>query len=261
MTAEQKELARGLLKTCTSLSGYEKAVAIMSLESILHDLEKNGTNVRNPEWYFFSFFGTPSKTGKWGFRIEGHHLSLNLTLDRGQVIGSTPFFFGANPAEYKAGPRKGEQVLPEAETLPARLVEALDEGQRKVALQGKQFPEIQQGNSKPTVDEPVGLPASKMDVKQKDLLLAVVKGYLSRKPASVAAAELAEVEKAGIDKIYFAYAGEVGKSGKPHTYRIQGPTILVEFLNIQADSGGNPANHIHSGLRKINGDFGLSAAK
>src|SRR6185437_13820368 len=96
MTAEQKDLARALLRAGTSKSGYDKATTIMSLESVLHDLEKNGAMVRNPEWYFFTIFGTPSRTSKWGWRVEGHHLSLNFVVDRGKVTAATPAFFGAN---------------------------------------------------------------------------------------------------------------------------------------------------------------------
>ncbi len=98
MTDAEKDAARDLLKTGASDDGYNKAVTIMSLENILRELEKNGANVRNPEWYFVSIFGKPAKTGKWGWRVEGHHLSLNFTLEDGKVIGSTPAFFGANPA-------------------------------------------------------------------------------------------------------------------------------------------------------------------
>ncbi len=263
MTGDQKELARGLVKACTSMTGYDKAITIMSLESILRDLEKSkgGAMVRDPYWYFFSFFGTPSKTGKWGFRIEGHHLSLNFTLDRGQVIGFTPCFFGANPAEIKQGPDKGKQILPEAENTALKLAEALAPDQRKTAFQQKQFPEIEQGKSAPNVGPPVGLPASQMTAKQKEMLLALIKGYLSRVPPDVAAAEMAEVEKAGLDKVYFAFAQDKDKKGNPHTYRVHGPTFLIEFLNVQPDSAGNPANHIHSVWRKLKGDFGLAAAK
>ncbi len=260
MTAAQKELARVLVKACTSASGFEKANTIMHLEEILRELEKTkgGTMVRNPQWYFFSFFGTPSRTGKWGFRIEGHHLSLNFTLDRGQVVGFTPCFFGANPAQYKAGPMAGTMVLPEAETLALQLAAALDEGQRKAAFQTKQFPEIEQGKTAPHVGEPVGLPAARMNDKQKAMLLALIKGYLSRVPDDVSAAEFAEVEKAGLDKVFFAFVQENDKPGKPHTYRVHGPTFVIEFLNVQADSAGNPANHIHSVWRKVKGDFGLA---
>jgi hypothetical protein len=262
MTAEQKAAALALVKAGTSESGYTKAVTIMSLESILHDLEKpkGGAMVRDPEWYFFTVFGTPSKTGKWGWRVEGHHLSLNFTIDRGKVLAATPAFFGANPAEVKGGDRKGLRTLPEAEDYAKELFDSLDDAQRKVAFQAKQFPEIEQHVTKPTTGfaTPVGLPAAKMTEKQQSILWKLVAGYAERMPGEVAKLQLEEVKAAGVDKIHFGFARDDDKPGKPYTYRVQGPTFVVEFLNVQADSAGNPANHIHSAWRNVNGDFGLT---
>jgi len=257
MTAEQKAAALELLRAGTTAKSYTTATTIMSLESILRDLEKGGAMVRNPGWYFFTVFGTPSKTGKWGWRVEGHHLSLNFTLDKGKIVSATPSFFGANPATIKQGPRKGYQTLPEAEQLAKDLFDALDEDQKKVALQDKQFPEIEQGKAKPNVGEPKGLPASKLNDKQKAVLLKLVRSYADRMPEEVARLEMDRVEKAGTDKIHFAFAQEADKPGKPHTYRVQGPSFVIEFLNVQGDSGGNPANHIHSAWRNLQGDFGI----
>ena len=141
----------------------------MSLENILRELEKNGANVRNPEWYFVSIFGKPAKTGKWGWRIEGHHLSLNFTLEDGKVIASTPAFFGANPALVMEGDKKGLRTLPEAEDYAQELFASLDDDEKKVAFQAKQFPEIEEGKAKPNAGAPVGLPASKMNEKQRNL--------------------------------------------------------------------------------------------
>ncbi len=259
MTAAQKESALALVKAGTSTEGYTKATTIMSLESILHDLEKGGQIVRNPDWYFFSIFGKPSRTGRWGWRVEGHHLSLNFTLDGGKVIGSTPAFFGANPALVQSGDRKGLRTLPEAEEHAMALFDSLDEGQRKVAFQAKQFKDIEEGKSAPNVGDPVGLPAAKMNDKQRDILNKLLKGYADRMPVDVAAGELAQVKEAGMDKVHFAFAREDDKPGKPYTYRVQGPTFVVEFLNVQADSARNPANHIHSAWRNIKGDFGVSS--
>jgi hypothetical protein len=255
MTQEQKEAARALLRAGTTSDGFTTATTIMSLESILKELEKGGSMVRNPGWYFFTIFGTPSKTGKWGWRVEGHHLSLNLTIDSGKVIAATPSFFGANPATVKQGPRKGERTLAEAEDLAKDLFKALDDEQRKVALQEKQFREIEEANIKPTVDAPQGLAAAKMTEEQRGILLKLLQAYSRRMPPEVAEAEMTEVKK-DLDQVHFAYAGGV-EPGKAHTYRIQGPTFVVEFLNVQADSARNPANHIHSVWRHLKGDFGL----
>jgi hypothetical protein len=259
MTEPQKKAALTLVRAGTSTDGYSKATTIMSLESILHELEKNGANVRNPEWYFFSVFGKPSRTGKWGWRVEGHHLSINFTLDGAKVIGATPFFFGANPAEVKAGDRKGLRTLPEAQDHALALFDSLDAEQKKVAFQPKQFNEIEEGKPAPNVGDPVGLPAAKMTDKQREILNKLIRAYADRMPPEVAGVELAKVKEAGIEKVHFAFAREDEKPGKPYTYRVQGPTFVIEFLNVQSDSARNPANHIHSGWRNLKGDFGQTA--
>lgn len=257
MKADQKEAALALVKAGTSMSGYDKAVTIMSLEAILRDLEKGKAMVRNPDWYFFTVFGTPSKTGKWGWRVEGHHLSLNFTVDQGKVISATPSFFGANPATVKDGPKKGLRTLAEAEDLAKQLFKSLNADQRKIAFKEGQFPEIEQAKTAPNVGEPIGLPGAKMTEEQKGILLKLLQSYTARMPEDVGAAEFTQVKEGGLDKVYFGFAGGV-EEGKPHTYRVHGPTFLVEFLNMQADSAGNPANHIHSAWRNLRGDFGLT---
>jgi hypothetical protein len=257
MTAEQKKAALEIVRAGTSMEGYTKATTIMSLEAILADLEKGGAMVRKPDWYFFTVFGTPSKNGKWGWRVEGHHLSLNFTMDKGEVVSATPAFFGANPAVVKDGDKKGLQTLPEAEEPVRDLFKSLDDEQKKVVVQGKSFPETAAKTTAPKVADPIGLAGAKMNDKQKQILQKIVDGYANRMPADVAAVQLAEVKQSGIDKVYFALAG-TPEAGKPYTYRIQGPTFVIEFLNEQADSAKNLANHIHSSWRTIKGDFGLA---
>jgi hypothetical protein len=258
MTDAQRQAAMELLRTGTSEHGFEQARTIMSLESILHELEKNGTNVRNPDWYFFSIFGTPAKTGKWGWRVEGHHLSLNYTVENGQVVSATPAFFGANPATVKAGPKKGLRTLPNAEDLARKLFLALDEQQQKTARQEAHFKEISGYTSAPQLGPPTGLSAGKMTPAQRELLVQLIKAYADRMPADVAAEQMRQVEAGGLDAIHFGWSGGV-EPGQPHTYRVQGPKFVVKFLNVQADSAGNPANHIHSAWRVPQGDFALTA--
>src|SRR5262249_18605741 len=174
MTAEQKRAALGLIKAGTSDKGYTKATTIMSLEAILAELEKGGAMVRKPQWYFFTIFGTPSKNAKWGWRVEGHHLALNFVIDKGKVVAATPAFFGANPATVQDGPRKGLRTLPEAEDLARALFQSLDDDQKKVALQEKQFPEIEQGKAAPNLGAPKGLPAAQMTDQQREQLVKLL---------------------------------------------------------------------------------------
>jgi hypothetical protein len=261
MTPEQKKLALGLLAAGTSKHGGQEAVTIMSLEAILREVEKGGTNVRDPEWYFFTIFGAPSKTGKWGWRVEGHHLSLNFTMDGTHIVASTPAFFGANPATVKGGDKKGLRTLAAAEDLPRELFNALDEDQKKIAHQKSDkkkgfFREIEQKNLAPTLGPPVGVPAAKMTDAQKAILMKLLAAYTQRMPEEVAEMEMKLVREAGIDKIHFAFAGSL-EPGQAHSYRVQGPTFVIEFINEQADGSGNPANHIHSAWRRVKGDFGI----
>jgi Protein of unknown function (DUF3500) len=270
MTAEQKKAALALVKAGTSESGYVAATTIMSLESILLEQEgKKGAMVRNPGWYFFTIFGSPSKTGKWGWRVEGHHLSINFTMEGMQVVASSPCFFGANPAEVKSGANKGKRVLPQAEDFARDLFKSLDEDQKKIAYQKMPFDEpgenpktkgkqaYKSRTKTPLVGKTVGLAAEKMTKEQRETLHKLVKSYTGRLPADVAELEWKQVKDGGFENIHFGFTGSAEGAGKGFTYRVQGPSFVIEFLNMQSDSGGNPANHIHSCWRRIQGDFGI----
>jgi hypothetical protein len=257
MTAEQRTAALAILRSALSPGGFESASTIMSFENLLNELEAGGAMVRNPGWYFFTVFGEPSQTGKWGFRVEGHHLTVNFTLDSGKIVSTTPTVFGSNPAVVLQGPRKGEKPIYQVDQAARDLIGALDEDQKKVAFQSKQFPEIKTHTKAPKADKPVGVTLKQMDPKQQELLVKLVRTYADRMPDDVAAKNMAAVTNAAPEDIHFAYAGKF-EQGEPHTYRVQGPTFVIEFLNVQADSAKNPANHIHSGWRTLAGDFGLT---
>jgi hypothetical protein len=257
MSPAQKTAALDLVRSGTSEKGNVATVTIMSLEAILAEQEKKGSMVRNPEWYFFTVFGDPSKTGKWGWRVEGHHLSLNFTMDGAQVVASTPAFFGSNPAEIKSGPKKGHRPLAAAEDHARELFRSLSADQQQAAHQPKHFPEPGQKTLTPKLGDPVGLAAAQLNEAQRTTLMKLLKTYTDRMPPAVGAAEYKLAKEASLDRIYLAYSGDA-TPGKGMTYRVHGPTFVVEFLNIQNDSAGNPANHVHSAWRRIKGDFGLN---
>jgi hypothetical protein len=255
MNAEQKAALLNLLKAGLSAKGYDQATTIMSLEGILLELEgPKGAMVRNKEWYFASIFGEPSNTGTWAWRFEGHHMSINVTLDKGRVVSATPMMFGANPAEVKDGPKKGLRTLPEIEDLARDLIKGLSADQSKVAKQAKALPEIKEKQVNADVGEPIGIAYAKLDEAGKKTLWNLVEAYANRIPTDAASEELARVKAAGLDKIHFAYSGDP-TPGKGYCYRIHGPTFVVEFLNMQADGARNPANHIHSAWRRLPRDF------
>jgi hypothetical protein len=261
MTAEQRAAALALLKTGLSAKGYEQASAIEGMEPLLAELEgSKGLNTRNPGWYFVSVFGQPSATGNWGWRFEGHHLSVNYTLANGEVISATPLLFGANPADVKSGSRKGLRILPDIEDQARSLINSLSPEQVAIAKQPtpKNYNdlEIKEGQPKAEVGKPVGLTADKMTALQKETLTKLLNAYLDRMPEDLAQAERKRVKATPDAKLYFDYTGST-VPGEPYTYRVYAPEFVVEFLNVQADSAKNPANHIHSAWRKIPADLGV----
>ncbi len=265
MNAEQRKRAHALLASALSEIGYHKATEIMSLEEILRELEQNraGGPLRDPERYYFTLFGQPDADGNWALSIEGHHLSLNFVVEKGRVVSHTPAFFGANPAEVKTelavGPKKGTRTLAKEEQLAFDLVGSLSGDQRQRAVIAEKAPHDLRaaGEPQPPDSAPEGLIARDMSDSQRKTLRALIESYLENMPADVAAMRRAELDDDGLETVHFAWAG-APRPGIGHYYRLQGRRFLVEFVNTQPDSAGNPANHIHSVWRDLRGDFGLS---
>jgi len=253
MTPSQRVLAHDLLQAGLSQRGYLTATQIMALESVLAVLEAAQPRfVRDPERYFFSIFGTPSTRGTWGWRVEGHHLSLHFTVIDGTLVAGAPSFFGANPAEVREGPKKGLRVLGPEEDAARALVESLDSSQRKRAIINTDAPNdiVTMANVKIDPLSPVGIPASALTAAQRAQLKKLIDVYAGYMADDIAADRLTRIEQAGWDKVAFAWAGSLER-GQKHYYRVQGPTFLIEYDNTQ-----NDANHIHSVWRDFNRDFG-----
>ena len=247
----QRQLVTGLLSSGLSEHGFKKASTIMSLETILRELE--GWEGRDPELYYLTLFGQPQSNEPWGWRFEGHHLSLNFTIVSAEQIAITPFFFGSNPAEVQHGPHKGLRALAGEEDFARALLKSLDAEQRRLAVISNSAPQdILSGRSRKADPlTPAGIHAAKLSEKQKDILMSLLIEYLSSMAPDIAAVRLEGLRSAGFGSISFAWAGN-SERGQPHYYRIQGPSFLIEYDNIQ-----NNANHIHSVWRDFNGDFGL----
>ena len=258
MSEAQRDLARNLLRAALSQKGMLTATSIMDLETVLKGIEnaqrggRAGGMTRDPELYFFSVFGSPGPKGIWGWRVEGHHVSLHFSIANNTAVASSPAFFGSNPHEIREGPQTGHRILAAEEDTGRALVMALDEKQRASAIFNAAAPGDIVTMTTLKVDPlmPPGIPASAMTAKQRELLMQIVDVYASKMAEDTAAARLAKIKQSGLDKITFAWAGEVEK-GKRHYYRVQGPTFLIEYDNFQ-----NDGNHVHSVWRDFNGDFG-----
>ena len=94
-----------------------------------------------------------------------------------------------------------------------------------------------------------------MTASQQALLHDLINEYTSRMVDDIAAERIRRINAAGFDKVAFAWIG-ADALHEPHYYRVQGPTFLIEFDNVQSS-----ANHIHSVWRDFNGDFGDDVLK
>ncbi|HVE66247.1 MAG TPA: DUF3500 domain-containing protein [Thermoanaerobaculia bacterium] len=240
MNAGQRAAALALLRASSSARGYEKAAGVIELEGILRELEAFGWS-RDPELYWVTVFGDPVEDRLWGWRFEGHHLSLNFSATRGAAFVSTPAFFGANPARVATGPRAGWRVLAAEEDLARRLLSMLDPGERRRAILSDSAPgDILTRAGRRLPPEPAGLPAAEMSAAARDVLRSLVGAYVENARPEVAAARWKRIAAAGEGNILFAWAGSAAR-GSGHYYRIHGPTFVVEYDNTQ-----NGANHVHS---------------
>ena len=207
---------------------------------------------RDRDAYLFSVFGTPSVSGAWGWRVEGHHVSLRFTIVKGSAIASSPAFLGTNPAEVRDGAQKGLRILAAREDAARALIDSLDASQRSAAIINAVAPTdiVTMNKNDITPLDPSGISAGSLTAKQRALLMQVIDAYASAMEADIAAEIAKRIQQAGAGKITFAWAGETER-GKKHYYRVQGPTFLIEFDNTQ-----NDGNHVHSVWRDFDGDFG-----
>lgn len=255
MDGWQVELAHRLLGTGLSGSGMHRARTIIDLESILGEMEGPGGKwKRDPERYYVSVFGTPGN-GEWGWRFEGHHVSVNYTIVNGELIGPTPVFLGANPAKVLHGSTEGVRALKEEEDVARDLLASLDGTQKEVAIVSDEAPADMLTKNVPMVtseldSEPDGLRASEMTDLQQTTLHQLIEVYVGRLPDALATDEKARVAEVDAEEIRFAWAGPEAR-GQGHYYRVLAPTFLAEY-----DCTQNDANHIHAVWRDLQNDFG-----
>lgn len=250
---KQRQAALTLLKAYLSDQGFQKANNIMALENVLREVENRGPDdsYRDPLNYSITVFGTPSADRIWGWRLEGHHLSLNFSSDNHEIVSSTPTFWGSNPAVVRTGRYRGRQILKAETDLGFTLVNSLSMDQLRTAVVSQKAPaDIITGNQRRAeLQEPAGLGYSDMNDAQKKLLLQLLNVYVKNYQLGFSKRLMEKIEKAGIENLSFAWAGSL-QPGAGHYYRIQGPMLLIEYDNTQ-----NNANHVHTVVRDLTNDF------
>ena len=261
MDAGQRELALAVMESGLTPQSYGQAIQIMEHEDILGPLEVEmgiPTFVRDRELYYFTIFGRPGPEDPWGWRVEGHHVSLHFSVWGDNVTSVTPFFFGANPAEVRKGAKTGLRILGDREDIALELAHSLDRNQLAEAVIYDEAPlDILSYNSS-KVSFPFrtqGLATARMTGSQKETMMALVSEYVGQVRTDLAEEKLAAMRKDGIDHLHLSWAGPVSKDA-PHYYRIHGGNFVVEFDNRQ-----DGANHIHSVWRDIENDFAVDVLR
>ena len=273
MNEHQRHLALELLKAGTGTAGYEEIQKIRSREPVLREIRgpKDPNYVlSDSDLYYWSIFGTPSANDTWGLRVEGHHISVNLTFVDGQLVSSAPLFLGARPGDLTEARLQGS-ALRAAEPIPAayaaralssvedkarELVRSLDAQQRSIAIfdrPEKRDADMISGinNRKAAPLRQAGLEARRMTAPQKALLVDLVKAYLAFMPPDLAAAQASILSGSRLDDVAFAWSGGTNR-GEWHYYTVQGPTFLIDY----AQARNNMTNHVHALWRDLSGDFG-----
>jgi len=270
----QRRLAHELIMAGTSLPGYAKVVSVMAMEHVLRALAPAAADLFDPERYCLRVFGTPGDQG-WGWQFAGHHVSLNFTVVGGRYVSPTPCLLGAEPASYGT-----LAPLADDEALGYQLVNSLDAAQRRAAIIHHRPPPDFATRIVPRIGEverpdpvfgpepdyvlaederdilsyvrssPKGVPGSALGERQLDLLSELVGAFARRVPDEAAGAQMHDVERAGLDRLAFAWAGGT-EPGHRHYFRVQGPGLLIEHDNTQGNG-----NHIHSVWRNPADDFG-----
>jgi hypothetical protein len=252
LDAKQRDAAHAILKQALSAAGQRRVANIIELELVLREIETFGGLMRDPERYHVTIYGAPDARKPWGWRFEGHHLSLNFTLAGDRMAVDTPSFFGANPAEVKSGPKKGLRTLKEEEDEARALLESLTEAQRKEAVfDSRTYGDIVTG-AKDQVEplESKGIAASKLNDAQRAQLMKLIEIYANNFEAGLAEARIQRVKSGDFGTVRFGWAGSTER-GRQHYYRIQGAQFLIEY-----DASQNDGNHIHTVWRDFKGDFG-----
>ncbi len=258
LTEAQQQLAYAFLSTGLSAAGMAKTLTVMSLGDVVAALEPESLNrFTDSDQYYIIFFGKPDPKGTWAWRFEGFHLSLNVTIVDGQAVVEAPSFIGVRPATVQEGPRQGLRALAREEDLGRQLAASFRPEQRRRAF----FPipdfftetvgGFITGNVRRIEGRaPEGIPASQLDLAQLSLLQELVLLYLDRHRPELAARDLEKIERAGWERLFFRWSGEL-EPFQGHHYIIQGPTFLIEYDNTQ-----DGANHLHCVWRDLENDFG-----
>ena len=266
LTPRQRDAALALVAAALSREGYQKVTDIMNGDEVLKNAGGGRTGGRQGaaapggaggrgggvrfglDEYYIALLGAPSATAPWLIQFGGHHLAINVTVV-GPTNVMTPSLPAAQPAKYTLN---GQTIRPlgDENDKGFALINALNPAQQKQAILNYDVKDLVLGpGADGKVIQPEGIPASALDAGQQGLLLDVVHEWVGILNDEAATAKMAEI-KANLPRTYFAWSGATRNGGLAY-YRIQGPTVVIEYAPQQGD-----LDHIHTIYRDPTNDYG-----
>jgi hypothetical protein len=267
LAAPQREAALAVVAAALSRSGYQKVTDIMNGDEVLKNRGGGRTGGRQGapgggrgggvqfgiDEYYMAFVGAPSVTSPWMLQFGGHHLAINITIVGANNV-MTPSLPAAQPARYVLN---GQTIRPlgNENDKGFTLIGALDDSQKKQAILTYDVKDLVLGpGNDGKVIQPEGMLASGMNPNQQAILLDIVHEWVGILNDEAATAKMAEI-KANLPKTYFAWSGATTNGGLAY-YRIQGPTVIIEYAPQQGD-----LDHIHTIYRDPTNDYGAKLVK
>lgn len=258
LNQQQRDAIYAVLAATLSPQGYQRVMDQMAGDQLL---KGNNSGVRaigsligvtfGVDEFYFSILGTPSTTEPWMWQFGGHHLALNATIVGGTVV-LTPSLMGGEPIHYTIDGRQVYLWQDENDAAFA-LINALDADQQKQAILGNSAINLVLGAGQDgKTIQPEGIPVSSLNGEQQKLLLDLVRVQVGLLKEDDAAAKMAEVE-ANLSATWFAWFGPTS-NGETAYYRIQGPTIFIEYAPQTLD-------HIHTIFRDPTNDYGARLSR
>ncbi len=242
MNDRQKAAAWAVLATLLSPAGLQKAKNVMTLQDVLA-ARGNGAGQRSSQRFSFAVFGTPAETGAWGFRLEGHHLSLSVAVRDGRIVSVTPSSFSANPNRVASGPHAGLITLSQEEGLARRLIGDLSpQLQARARLSDTALTNIlsHAGRERSNARK-VGVPAGDLGSAQRDLLWQLIETYtVEHLATALGAAQRSRVKAGDRDSVHFAWHGP-NVPEKAFGYRVIADGFVIEMGSVDP-----AAQHLHT---------------
>src|SRR5262245_58605454 len=204
--------------------------------------------MRDPGRYFLAVFGEPAADAPWGFRFEGHHLSLNLSVAPGAVPATTPLFLGAEPRVAPDGAR----VLGDEEAAARALLTALPpELRARATLVFADDRHLLPGQVRRVArGRPAGATGGEPPPEAQAEYDRLIELFAGNFAAPVAAARVAEIDAAGRDALRFAWAAPADPANPRFYWRLSGPRTLIEMDNT------TDGDHVHAVWHDPRDDFG-----